>query len=95
MKRFSALSILIVLASMFIASQPLAAADLGGPPVGVAVAHGRLLPVPECYIWGYYAWREPYCGAMGGFYYQWGASYYLAPRHWGRHLFRYSYGYPY
>lgn len=94
MKRFSALSILIVLASMFVASQPSAAADLGGPPIGV-VAHGRPLPVPECYIWGYYGWHEPYCGSMGGFYYQWGASYYLAPRHWGRNLFRYSYGYPY
>lgn len=36
-----------------------------------------------CYEWGYFGWRPPYCGAMGGFYYPWGPSYYLAPRPYG------------
>jgi hypothetical protein len=92
MKRISALSVLLVLASMFIADQP-SAADLGGPSIRMA-AH-RAWPTRECYIWGYYGWREPYCGAMGGFYYPWGASYYLAPQRWGRKLFRDDYGFPY
>ncbi|HTJ02488.1 MAG TPA: hypothetical protein VL492_06825 [Methylovirgula sp.] len=97
MKRFSALPLSFALIGLFTTSpfvvNEASAADLGAAPVH-AVAH-RPLPTEECYIWGYYGWREPYCGAMGGYYYQWGASYYLAPRHWGRNLFRYSYGYPY
>lgn len=97
MKRISALSVLLVLVGLFAAGPFVAdqasAADLGDASVRT-VAH-RHWPTHECYIWGYYGWREPYCGSMGGYYYQWGASYYLAPQHWGRNLFRYSYGYPY
>lgn len=102
MKRISALSILVACAGMFIGG-PSLAADLGDPAIrsadgaSVETVHWRRpWPTRECYIWGYYGWREPYCGAMGGFYYPWGASYYLAPQHFGRSLFpSRDQGYPY